>query len=430
MKKKYILLVILTTLLLCPIQTSAQNWFPMEVGNEWQYLKYHSFVSASFSSQSFKLNTYYILKDTLVNQNLYYKWQPSHPELWYYRWIRFDEDSLTLNLLCYNEGNVIMDFNMAVGSDTLLSPYTCYYDIVSIVDMDFNFGDSLIYAKGFSYYDILYSSYSSYYYSVGVGLSKLSIFSDGPGGSVSHNELSLLQARIGNNAYSHNYYPEIILDPVVAISDSLFVLTFEVNHEYNHIFPDSLPHTSLYFIDTVNMHSYYLKGTDLVENEVELAEIISGTALWKFCTTLNMDLMQNGYSFNYRIEAVDKGLFPHRSFSPDTGYYSAVYDTTTDVSDYEYFIVQYELQQNYPNPFNPGTKIKFIIPQDIGGQTQEVSLKVYDVLGNEITTLVNEEKSAGIYEIKFDASGLPSGVYFYKLQTGSFIQVKKMILMK
>lgn len=83
--------------------------------------------------------------------------------------------------------------------------------------------------------------------------------------------------------------------------------------------------------------------------------------------------------------------------------------------------VDFELKQNYPNPFNPSTIIKYAV-----GRQQFVVLKVYDVLGEEIATLVNEEKSAGTYEIKFDASVFTSGVYFYTLEAGSFIETKKM----
>ena len=83
------------------------------------------------------------------------------------------------------------------------------------------------------------------------------------------------------------------------------------------------------------------------------------------------------------------------------------------------------LYQNYPNPFNPNTKISWQSPVS-GHQT----LKVFDILGNEIATLVDEYKSAGNYEIRFDASGLSSGLYFYRLQAGSFIQTVKMILLK
>lgn len=87
--------------------------------------------------------------------------------------------------------------------------------------------------------------------------------------------------------------------------------------------------------------------------------------------------------------------------------------------------LDFELTQNYPNPFNPSTKIKYQIPE-----LSFVTIKVYDVLGKEVTTLINEEKPAGSYEVEFDASRLPSGVYFYRLQAGSFIETKKMILLR
>jgi len=91
------------------------------------------------------------------------------------------------------------------------------------------------------------------------------------------------------------------------------------------------------------------------------------------------------------------------------------------------------LQQNYPNPFNPSTSIRYTISSVIASgakQSQFVTLKVYDVLGNEVATLVNEEKPAGSYKVKFDAAGLSSGIYFYKLQAGTFTETKKMTLIK
>jgi len=86
---------------------------------------------------------------------------------------------------------------------------------------------------------------------------------------------------------------------------------------------------------------------------------------------------------------------------------------------------QYALYQNYPNPFNPSTKIKFQIPEN-----SFVTLKVYDVLGNEVATLVNQEKPIGSYNVEFDASSLPSGIYLYQLQAGNYFETKKMILLK
>jgi len=86
---------------------------------------------------------------------------------------------------------------------------------------------------------------------------------------------------------------------------------------------------------------------------------------------------------------------------------------------------EFIFSQNFPNPFNPSTKIKYSVPQ-----TSQVQIKVFGILGNEIETLVNEEKPSGTYEITWYAEGLPSGIYFYRLQAGSFVQTRKMILMK
>jgi len=83
------------------------------------------------------------------------------------------------------------------------------------------------------------------------------------------------------------------------------------------------------------------------------------------------------------------------------------------------------LYQNYPNPFNPVTSIAYVV-----GSDQFISLKIYDVLGNEMVSLVNRELSAGKYSVDFDASSLPSGIYFYQLKAGTFIQTKKMVYLK
>ena len=90
----------------------------------------------------------------------------------------------------------------------------------------------------------------------------------------------------------------------------------------------------------------------------------------------------------------------------------------------------FSLAQNYPNPFNPITKIKYSIPAVGTLRATSIQLKVYDILGNEIATLVNETQSPGIYEVVYNAVNLPSGVYFYRLQTGSFVMIKKMQLIK
>jgi len=93
----------------------------------------------------------------------------------------------------------------------------------------------------------------------------------------------------------------------------------------------------------------------------------------------------------------------------------------------------FSLYHNFPNPFNPSTMIRYEIPGQARNDNMLVVLKIYDVLGNEIATLVNEEKPAGVYEVEFTAaqnSILSSGIYFYQLKTGSFIETKKMLMLK
>ena len=86
---------------------------------------------------------------------------------------------------------------------------------------------------------------------------------------------------------------------------------------------------------------------------------------------------------------------------------------------------KYDLSQNYPNPFNPSTKISYDIPVD-----GNVSLKLYDIMGREMKTLVNEVQTSGYYTIDFNASSFSSGVYYYTISSGSFVSTKKMMLLK
>lgn len=108
------------------------------------------------------------------------------------------------------------------------------------------------------------------------------------------------------------------------------------------------------------------------------------------------------------------------------GFWYAFQQTTiTDVENEESFPTVFKLEQNYPNPFNPSTKIKFAVPE-----RSNVIIKVYDILGSEVITLVNKEMDAGWYENDFNAAGLSSGVYLFRMEAGKYISTKKMILLR
>ncbi len=115
--------------------------------------------------------------------------------------------------------------------------------------------------------------------------------------------------------------------------------------------------------------------------------------------------------------------------------YNSVYiyfpdSTVSKVEEKKASDISFNLYQNYPNPFNPSTTIKYQIPKNEKRKTINVRLTVYDILGREVTTLVNEAKQPGNYEVNFDASSLTSGMYFYELRSGNYRAVKKMLLLR
>ena len=131
------------------------------------------------------------------------------------------------------------------------------------------------------------------------------------------------------------------------------------------------------------------------------------------------------YSFTDNDVSTGKYQYRLKQIDYDGSYeYSQIIEAVVDVP------TKFSLEQNYPNPFNPRTKIKFTIPSNVKSEMSNVTLKVYDLLGNEVKTLVNEEKPAGEFEVELDGTGLPSGIYFYQLKAGEFTQTKKMTYLK
>ena len=138
-----------------------------------------------------------------------------------------------------------------------------------------------------------------------------------------------------------------------------------------------------------------------------------------------------------QLSPITKYFWRVQSFGKEGGptLWSEVWNFTTQVSvsveDNSDMPASFSLEQNYPNPFNPTSTITYAIPL-LGGDERGglVTLKVFDLLGNEISTLVNEKKEAGYHKIDFNGSDLPSGVYFYRIQAGDFVDTKKMLLLK
>ncbi|MGQ9644435.1 MAG: T9SS type A sorting domain-containing protein, partial [Ignavibacterium sp.] len=138
---------------------------------------------------------------------------------------------------------------------------------------------------------------------------------------------------------------------------------------------------------------------------------------------------QSGYLLQATAISPDGRYIVGKGYRPSLLRYEAYLldrGISTEVEELNEQLPQdFVLQQNYPNPFNPNTTISFSIPEE-----EFVTLKVFNSLGEEVAELINENKPAGTYEVEFTAASLPSGVYFYKLKAGSFVETKKMILIK
>jgi photosystem II stability/assembly factor-like uncharacterized protein len=168
----------------------------------------------------------------------------------------------------------------------------------------------------------------------------------------------------------------------------------------------SISELSTYKDSTIFIIGYKTyRSIDGGENWFEFTEL-NGTRL------TGLSLLNSGFGFAVgELGLIMKYFDDSITFNPPSGEY---------INPDNFY-----LYQNYPNPFNPTTKIRYSVPQ-----TSTVHIKVYDVLGNEISTFVNEEKPAGEYEVEFNGSGLPSGVYFCQLRAENYIKTIKMLLLK
>ncbi|MFH1194259.1 MAG: metallophosphoesterase [bacterium] len=185
--------------------------------------------------------------------------------------------------------------------------------------------------------------------------------------------------------------------------DSLMTVRMQITDD--ETFSKTIVDTLVHWKDIYKVDSAY--------NPIDLNDGIDLTKL-----TFNSSRFANGKPHYYRVKYRDHNL-KWSDWSNSTSF-----NVATGIQDNNIPTV-YALYQNFPNPFNPTTKINYQLPE-----TSFVILKLYDVLGNEIETLVSEEQAAGFYQVYFDGKELSSGVYFYKIQAGNFIAVKKLVLIK
>lgn len=241
---------------------------------------------------------------------------------------------------------------------------------------------------------------------------------------------------VGDSVIRFVSYPDTIL--ISSISD----MNVQSKTEVFYLNPSTPFYFSdMYYVIRQELADTALTEQDIVNFKVELVKALNGEVIGTFdIITYNKNNLGKYANMNYQVDC--SGIQPGDYYlrlvttSNGDGEYSLsdIKRNSLELEKSNYSVISffgenlpvtYELSQNYPNPFNPTTKIKYQMPVD-----GMVTLKVYDILGAEIATLVEEEKTAGRYEVNFNASSLASGVYIYRLQANDFVNVKKMVLLK
>lgn len=356
-----------------------------------------------------------------------------------------------------NSGSTIFDYSQAYGlawsednSGTVTNKYVRSHEYPTTIRTLSTTGKQIQVNNSTNFYDMYTNSFqnstSPYSFDLSESLS---------GGLNKENSTTINQGREGvvvkEGAEFYFAIGDITLDGenviFVDFPDSIVIEDQEMLNEYLRSVPISVDDNSVLtygvqygIVDSVLAVNALSDGSE-INFKVQMLDVQTGAVIGQYdnITYSQENVFQYnniGYQvdmsgignrnvyFNLKVEtAADCDFFLSKRLADDitlgkTGYKQVNYQGSLAVTDYA-------MEQNYPNPFNPSTTIRYQIPQ-----CGLVTLKVYDILGKEIATLINEEKSQGRYEVNFNASFLASGVYFYRLNVNDHIDTKKMILLK
>jgi hypothetical protein len=248
------------------------------------------------------------------------------------------------------------------------------------------------------------------------------------------------------DGYSLDWAPSY----VCALSDSLYLMCCSISNYYIMKFSDDsfsvikkLDNINFYNIFEINNESYlnlYPHVAKIIYDGIN--NNIFQDTVWTVEQNTSFGIDEQGKYFVkltkdtlYTYDFITKNLLNktflnginHNStlfVSPPYAFIQSI-ESTTGVTDKNSTPAKFDISQNYPNPFNPVTTINYSIPKSCF-----VTIKIFDVLGRAVTTLVNENKLSGNYSIQFNAIKLTSGIYFYRMQAGDFVKTKKLILLK
>ncbi len=407
----------------------AQNFFPLNNGNKYQvkyldelYLTLNDYTTIKYT---YPFST--ISDSSIIDGNVYYKYKNYNPDPYApYEYSYYYFDSLTQKLFVDLNGSpkVAVDFNLPNGVSKVLYfqgipstwrsfgksyktvlgqnrlVYTLDFDTVFFNSPRNEITTRLHFAEGVGLY------YSRYWH----WISEITYhwyYTD---------EYTLLAAKISNNEYRVNT-GIMLLDSVTnrKITDFPYPLAVDIQSSIPALVKEIYADFYIYRNDSLTLQKRFSIDT---ENNLGFINI-------------QQEELQIGDRIEFTCSLLDSSIFNNYITIPDSGRFSylVLADPSTVKSEGS-LSMKFSLEQNYPNPFNSATKIKYSIPSAEDYQPILVSLKVFDLLGREIKTLVNKFQNNGKYEVDFDASGLPSGVYYYRLSAGVLNSTKKLIHLK
>ncbi len=382
-----------------------ENYFPLAIGNKWQYLTdYPPYTIYNFE-----------ITDTVTFEGeVFYK----HNFLGY---LNNNKETGILKVLV---GNPPYHYTSKVANMLLhehgiikVSWLSKYYDvIVSEKEIIFNNG-----IKNNVRFDDLEDASIYQEYLGNWGLYKFGVSDDSSYYTGKMNE-ALVEINGELNHYKKDYDLDISGDyEFRTVPGGALHLNFVLDHELD-ILPQALSDACRYYIDKVTLKYFYQKDGETTDTTVIEIPRLEGTNRFETIIQLDINYFGTGYHFSYQIIIKDKAIIPNITKLPSSGWYNVI-EILSDVNDTE--VYKFSLAQNYPNPFNPETVINYSVAEG-----SNVLVEVFNLLGEKVTTLVNEYKNSGEYSAKFNAVNLPAGLYLYRITTGKFVETKKMLLLK
>ena len=393
----------------------GKNYFPLSSGNKWQYIIIaHNDVT---TNTKYYLEIDSVKNDTIINNKTYFK-TLGEPDLW----LRYSDSEKKAYAYADNKDNLFMDFSLNDGS--ILNQYCGGTDTRR--DVKIQGGYTQLFNKSVHYKEF------KYFYSFGTkGGVITTTFGENIGPISQGIGYNLIQAvvRDGNdtNKFTYHNVPKIKITPVYKVDDYSFNLDFEVSHAYSLI---SLSYyygdNEVNFIDTVKLIGFYKNGENIIKITDIGAKRTVFTSKYNLNFPLDKNLLNSGFSFYYKIYAKDRGIITEDKYSPDTGFYKLDYSPLTVNQDKNAFIRHnYKLEQCYPNPFNNSSSFFYYVPKE-----SFVNITLYNGLGQALKVIVNENKLSGSYKAHLDCSFFPSGIYYYRMISTEFSEVRKFILLK